>query len=179
MRYGVLVYGTSNKTLILPIESKIKQNTRIIFQEPTSTSTCLERESNHMNSIRVMHLFELLKTIAENLIAECQLDCLKNVITRKEIDTLPAKRVQSEQPKTANKSSGLSPKRIGVKVRKLIKFILKFYSNFVLEVQHMIARELNQFLFRFMDNFFVDNLELLLCFINKNSIDLIKLRIKF
>ena len=44
--YGVLVYGTSNKTLILPLESKIKQITRIIFNKPKSTSTGLERESN-------------------------------------------------------------------------------------------------------------------------------------
>ena len=42
--YGEIVYGTSNKTLILPLESKIKQITRIIFNKPKSTSTCLERE---------------------------------------------------------------------------------------------------------------------------------------
>ena len=58
-----------------------------------------------------MHLLELLKTIAEILGAECHIDCLKNVITRKETETLQAKRIQSKQIKTANKSSGLSPKR--------------------------------------------------------------------
>ena len=59
--YGVLDYRTSNKTLILPLESKIKRITRIIINKPKSTSTGLERESNHIYSIRVMHLFELLK----------------------------------------------------------------------------------------------------------------------
>ena len=93
------------------------------------------------------------------------MDCLKNVITRKEIDvTLHAKRVQSKQPKTANKSSGLSPKRLGVRIRKLLNFILKFYPNFVLEVQPMSARELKIFLSFFRDNFFVDNLELFALF---------------
>ena len=86
--YGVLVYGTSDKTLIFPLESKIKQITRIIFNKSKSSSTGLERESNHIYSIRVMHLFELLKKLAETLRAECHMECLKNVVTRKEIETL-------------------------------------------------------------------------------------------
>ena len=131
VRYGVLVYRKSNQTLILPLESKIKQITRIISNKYKSTYTCLERESNHIYSIRLMHLFELLKKLAEILRAECHIDCLKNVITRKEIETLQAKRIQSEQLKTANKSSGLSPKRLGVRKRKLLNFILKFYPNFI------------------------------------------------
>ena len=123
MSYGVLVYGTSNKTLILPLESKIKQITRNIFNKPKSSSTGLERESNHICSIRVMHLFELLKKLAEILRAECHINCLKNIITRKEIETLQAKRIQSKRLKTANKSSGLSPKRLGKRIRKLLNFI--------------------------------------------------------
>ena len=54
--YGVLVYGTSNKTKLLPLESKINQITRIIFNKPKSSSTGLERESNHIYSIRVNYL---------------------------------------------------------------------------------------------------------------------------
>ena len=158
--YGVLLYGTSNKTLILPLESKIKQITRIIFNKPKSTSTCLERESNHIYSIRLMHLFELLKKLAEILRAEGHTDCLKDVITRKEIETLQARRIQSKQFKTANKSSGLSPKRLGTRILKLLNLILEFYPIFVLEVQHLSARELKQFLSSFRDNFFVDNLEI-------------------
>ena len=127
--YGVLVYWTSNKTIILPLESKIKQITRIIFKKPKSTCTCLERESNHIYSIRLMYLFELLKKLAEILRAECHINCLKNVITRKEIETLQAKRIQSKQLKTANKSSGISPKRLGVRIQKVLNFILKFYPN--------------------------------------------------
>ena len=160
--YGVLVYRPSNKTLILPLESKIKQITRIIFNKPKSTSTGMERESNHIYSIRVMHPFELLKKIAEILRAECHIDCLKNVITRKEIQTLQPKRIQSKQLKTANKSSGLSPKRLGVRIRKLLHF--KILSQFCFKVQHLSARELKKFLSSLRDNFFVDNLELFALF---------------
>ena len=111
-----------------------------------------------------MRLFELLKKLAEILRAECHIDYLKNVINRKEIETLQAKRMQSKQLKTANKSSGLSPKTLEVRIRKLLNLILKFYPNFVLEVQHLSARELKQFLSSFRDNFFVDNLELFALF---------------
>ena len=107
-----------------------------------------------------MYLFELLKKLDEILRAECHINCLKNVITRKEIETLQAKRIQSKQLKTANKSSGISPKRLGVRIRKLLNFILKFYPNFVLEVHYVSARELKKFLSSYRDNFFVGNLEL-------------------
>ena len=40
-----------------------------------------------------MHLFDLLKKLDEIMRAECHIDCLKNVITINEIDTLQAKRV--------------------------------------------------------------------------------------
>ena len=93
-----------------------------------------------------MQHFELLKKLAEILRAECHIDCLKNVFTRKKIETLQAKRIQSKQLKTAIKSSGLSPKRLGVRIPKMLNFILRFYPNFVLEVQHLSARELKQFL---------------------------------
>ena len=96
--------------------------------------------------------------------AECHIACLKNVITRKVIETLQAKRIQSKQLKTVNKISGLSPKRLGVRIRKLLNFLLKFYPNFVLEAQHLSAREVKQFLSGFRDNFFVDNLELFASF---------------
>ena len=52
-----------------------------------------------------MHFFELLKKLAEILIGECQINGLKNVIIRKEIDTLQAKRVQSKQLKTQTKAA--------------------------------------------------------------------------
>ena len=102
----------------------------------------MERESNHIYSIRLTNVFELLKKLAGILRAECHIDCLKNVNTRKEIETLQAKRIQSTQLKTANKSSGPSPKSLGVRIRKLLNFILKFYPYFVLEVQHLSAIEL-------------------------------------
>ena len=105
VKYGLLVYGTSNKTLILPLESKIKQLTRIIFNKPKSTSTCLERESNHIYSIRVLHLFEPLKKLAEILRAECHIDCLKNLITRKEIKTLQAKKSNQSNLKLQTKAA--------------------------------------------------------------------------
>ena len=130
----------------------------------------MERESNHIYSIRVMHIFELLKKLTEILRAECQIDYLKNEITSKEIDTLQAERVQSKQLKTANKSSGQIPKRLGVRIQKMLNFILKYYPNFVLEVHQMSASELKRYLSSFRDNSLWTTCNFLLCFINKIQI---------
>ena len=108
MSYGVTSIKTEQvikQTRILALESKIKQIKRIIFIKHKSTSTCLERESNHIYSIRIMHLFELLKKLAEILRSECHIDCLKNVNTRKEIETSQAKRIQSKQLKLQTKAA--------------------------------------------------------------------------
>ena len=71
-------------------------------------------------SVRAMHIFELLKKLAEIVRPECQIDT--------EIDTLQAKRVQSKQFKTANKSRGLSLKRLAVRIRKLLNFFFRILS---------------------------------------------------
>ena len=47
------------------------------------------------------NFFELLKKSIKILRADCQIDCLKNVITRKEIDTLQAKSNLKLQTKSA------------------------------------------------------------------------------
>ena len=52
-----------------------------------------------------MHLFELLKKLAEVLRAECHIDCLKNVITRKEIETLQAKKSNQSNLKLQTKAA--------------------------------------------------------------------------
>ena len=82
-------------------------------------SHCLEKESIQMYSIRVMHILELLKKLAEILRAQCQIDCIKDEITRKQINTQQAKSSQLNQPKIL-KNSGLSSKILGLRTRKLL-----------------------------------------------------------
>ena len=81
VRYGVLVYGTSNKTLILPLDSKKKLQELFLL---SLNQPPLAWNENQITFTRLesCNFFELLKKLAEILRAECQIDCLKNVITR-------------------------------------------------------------------------------------------------
>ena len=53
------------------------------------------------------------------------------------IETIQTKRTKSRQVKVTNTVSGLIPTKIGVKIRKLLNFTLKFVPDFVKKVQKL------------------------------------------
>ena len=135
LNYVVLVYGTSSKTTLPPLEAKIKQIARTMFKKRKTESTLQNREKYKMNSIKDLHIFELFKKLTEILRSECEINSLKFLLTKKEIQSVEFKISSSRQLKSTNAVSGLSPKRSGVRIRKLLNFILKFNPNFISKVQ--------------------------------------------
>ena len=133
LNYGVLVYGTSSKTTFQPLEAKIKQIDRIMFKKRKTESTLQNREKYTMHSIKDLHIFELFKKLTEILRSECEINSLKFLITKKEIESVEIKKTSSRQLKSTNAVSGLSPKRLGVRKRKLLNFIIKFNPNFLFQ----------------------------------------------
>ena len=81
-----------------------------------------------MHSITDLHIFDLFKKLTQILRSECEINSL---IKKKEIESVELKRTSSRQLKSTNAVSGLSPKRLGARVRKLLNFILKFNPNFI------------------------------------------------
>ena len=120
LNYGVLVYGTSSKTTLQLLEAKIKQIARIMFKKRKTESTL----QNH--SIKGLHIFELFKKLTEILRLECETNSLKFFITEKEIESVELKRTSFRQLKSTNAVSGLSSKRLGVRIRKLLELYIKF-----------------------------------------------------
>ena len=57
LNYGVLVYGTSSKTTLQPLEAKVKQIARIFFKKRKTESTLQNREKYKMHSIKDLHFF--------------------------------------------------------------------------------------------------------------------------
>ena len=154
--YGVLVYGTSSKTTLQPLEAKVKQIARIIFKKRKTESTLQNREKYKMHSIKDLHIFELFKKLTEILRSECEINSLK-FITKKEIESVELKRTSSRQLKSTNAVSGLSPKRLRVRTRKLLNFILKFNPNFISEVQILSKKELKRYQYSVRDNYISNN----------------------
>ena len=157
LNYGVLVYGTSSKTTLQPLEAKVKQIARIIFKKRKTESTLQNREKYKIHSIKVLHIFELFKKLTEIFRSECEINSLKFLITKKEIESVELKRTSSRQLKSTNAVSGLSPKRLGVRIRKLLNFILKFNPNFISEVQILSKKELKRYQYSFRDNYISNN----------------------
>ena len=67
IQYGVLIYGTANKTSLKFIEVKIKQITRSIFRKQSHQSTANEREKNGIFLVKELHIYELLKFLGKKL----------------------------------------------------------------------------------------------------------------
>ena len=113
-----------------------------------------------MHSIKDLHIYELFKKLTEILRSECEINSLKLLITKKEIESVELKRTSSRQLKSTNAVSGLSPKRLGVRIRKLLNFILKFNPNFISEVQILSKKELKRYQYSFRDNYISNNQQL-------------------
>ena len=79
------------------------------------------------------------------------------LITKKKIESVELKRTSSRQLKSTNAVSGLSPKRLGVRIRKLLNFILKFNPNFFSEGQILSKKELKRYQYSLRDNYISNN----------------------
>ena len=110
-----------------------------------------------MHSIKELHIFELFKKLTEILRSECKINSLNFLITKKEIESVEMKRTSSRQLKSTNAVSGRSPKRLGVRIRKLLNFILKINPNFISEVQILSKKELKCYQYSFRDNYISNN----------------------
>ena len=128
-----------------------------MFKKRKTESTLQNREKYKMHSIKGLHIFELFKKLTEKLRSECEINSLKFLITEKEIESVELKRTSSRQLKSTNAVSGLGPKRLGVRMRKLLNFILKFNPNFISDVQNLNKKELKRYQYSFRDNYISNN----------------------
>ena len=103
-----------------------------------------------MHSIKNLHIFEICsKKLTGVHRSEFEINSPKILMTKKEKESVESKRTSSRQLKSTVRVSGLSPKRIGVRRRKLLKFILN--PNFISEVQIWSNKELKRYQYSFRD----------------------------
>ena len=110
-----------------------------------------------MHSIKDLHIFELFKRLTQILRSECEINSLNFLITKKEIESVELKITSARQLKSSNAVSRLSPKRLGVRIRKLLNFKLKFNPNFISEVQILSKKELKRYQYSSRDNYISNN----------------------
>ena len=132
-----------------------------MFKKRKTESTLQNREKYKMDSIKDLHIFELFKKLTEILRSECEINSLKFLITKKEIESVELKRTSSRQLKSTNAVSGVNPKRLGVIIRILLNFILKFNPNFFSNLQILSKKELKRYQYSFRDNYISNNQQIL------------------
>ena len=119
IQYGVLIYGTANKTSLKFIEVKIKQITRIIFRKQSHQSTANEREKYGIFLVKELHIYEFLKFLNKTIRREKN-EVFNRFIEDSELARLDEKRTTIKTLKPSNQFTGINPKRIGLqKIAKL------------------------------------------------------------
>ena len=132
-----------------------------MFEKSKKTESTLQnREKYKMHSNKGLHIFELFKKLTEIHRSECKTNSLKFLITKEEMESVELKRTSSRQLKSTNAVSGLSPKRLGVRKRKLLNFISKFNPNCNSEVKFLSKKELKRYQYNFRDNHIINNQQL-------------------
>ena len=157
IQYGVLTYGTASKTSLKFIEVKIKQILRIIFRKQSHQSTANEREKYGIFLVKELHIYELLIFLTKTIRREHKNEVFNRFIDDSELVGLDEKRTTSKKLKPSNQFTGINPKRIGIRIRKLLNYKLKFDSKYVHSIKSCYKSGINIHHHTFLENFIQGN----------------------
>ena len=167
IQYEVLMYGTANKTSLKLNEYKIKKIARIIFRKQSYQSTANEREKYGIFLMKELHIYELLKNLTKTIRREHKTENFNSFFEDSELVRLDEKRSTSKKLKPSNQFTGINPKKIGTRTRKLLNFIFNFDSKFVHFIGSCCRSGINTHHHTFLANIIQGNgiIELLLVFL--------------
>ena len=157
IQYGVLIYGTASKTSLKFIEVKIEQISRIIFRKQSHQSTANEREKYGIFLVKELPIYELLKFLTKTIRREHKNEVFNRFIEDSELVRLDDKRTTIKKLKPSNQFTGINPKRIGIRIRKLLNYILNFDSKYVHFIKSCYKSGINTHHYTFLENFIQGN----------------------
>ena len=140
IQYGVLIYGTANKTSLKFMEVKIKQISQIIFTKHSHQSTANELEEYGHFLVNELQIYELLKSLTKTMRREHTNEIFNRFIEDSELVKFDEKRTTSKKLKPSNQFTGISPKRIGIRIRQLPSYIHNFNSKYVHFYRDLLIR---------------------------------------
>ena len=160
-QYGVLIYGTANKTSLMQLEKQQKYLLRIIFGLRKHQSTSDIRNKFKIPLVRELHLYELLKLLSKILRREHVDSNVNNYITEDEIASFFDPSIRTKLLKTKCLINNKTHKQINVRIRQLFNIFVKFDPNVITKMVNANDRELNHLLHNLRDVFICDNTELI------------------
>ena len=81
--------------------------------------------------MKELHIYELLKFLTKIISREHKNQVFNRFIEDSELVTIDEKRTTGKKLKPSNQFTGIHPKRIGTRIRKLLNYILNFDSKYV------------------------------------------------
>ena len=157
IQYGVLIYGTTNKSNLMPLERVQKLVWRIIFGIRKYDSINAIRQKHKLLNVRELHVYELLKILSKNLRNNDGTNLLCNIIKPKEIN-FEGKR--KKMLKNSKLRTSESQKLIYTRVRKLHNILNRWDENITNSLRMVSNKSLNALLHKYRDTIICDNDEL-------------------
>ena len=130
-QYGVLIYGTANKTSLMQLEKQQKYLLRIIFGLRKHQSTSDIRNKFKIPLVRELHLYELLILLSKILRREHVDSNVNNYITEDEIASFFDPSIRTKLLKTRCVINNKTHKQINVRIRQLFNIFVKFDPNVI------------------------------------------------
>ena len=81
--------------------------------------------------MKELHICELLKFLTKTIRREHKNEVFNRFIEDSELVRIDEKRTASKKLKSSNQFTGINIKRIGIRIRKLLSYILNFDSKYV------------------------------------------------
>ena len=131
IQYRLLIYGTANKTSLKFIEVEIKQIVRIFFWKQSHQSTANERKKFGIFLVKERHIYEFSKYLSKTIRREHKTENFNRFIEDSDLVKFDKKRTTSKKLKLSNQFTGIKPKRIGIRIRKLLNYTLNFNSKYI------------------------------------------------
>ena len=163
-QYGVLIYGTADKTKLLKLEARQKQIIRNCFCLRKFNSLQEIKEKYKICYIRELHIYELLKLLTQIIRRTHSSQVINDIITEEELrevldDNHTRKKLRSLEKLTKN-----NKKKIKNRVRILFNSIIKFDSNIIRNLLTCETKKLNSLLHNYRDIYICNNKDLISLF---------------
>ena len=163
-QYGVLIYGTADKTKLLKLEARQKQIIRNCFCLRKFNSLQEIKEKYKICYIRELHIYELLKLLTQIIRRTHSSQVINDIITEEELrevldDNHTRKKLRSLEKLTKN-----NKKKIKNRVRILFNSIIKFDSNIIRNLLTCETKNLNSLLHNYRDIYICNNKDLISLF---------------
>ena len=163
-QYGVLIYGSANKTDLLALEKIQILLWRILFGIKKFNSINNIRQKHRLLSIRELHVYELMKCLSKIIRNEQHNTELNDVISKDEIEVITNDSKRIKTIKSRSKGTKQESKILKWRLRKLFNVLVKWDVSIVLKIVQCKSKQLPHLLHDLKDNYICDNEELIKAF---------------